>query len=163
MRALLRILGIGVLVIVVGTAVLAVVARFHDGPIALLAGGPFTSGEPVELTWHDATFLTDVEEIEWQLEEPPRSRITWVVVHDRVAYVPCGMPDFRLWKQWPHEAVEDGRAIVRHDGKLHRRQLVKVDDPALEAVLRTETGQKYDIDEYPGEIWFFRIDPRRGS
>ena len=141
---------------------LGVGARFHDGPIAIFAGGPFRSGEWVDLTWHDATFLADVEEIEWQLEDPARSRVTWVLVHDRVAYIPCGMPQLTLWKQWPHEAIQDGRAVVRFDGKLHRRQVAKVDDPALEAVLRTQVGEKYGVD-YPGEIWFFRLDPRQGS
>ncbi len=162
MKTLLRILGLGLLVVLIGTAGLAIAARFNDGPLAIFAGGPFSEGELVELTWHDATFLADVEELEWQLEEPPRSRITWVVVHDRMAYIPCGMPEFRLWKQWPHEAVQDGRAIFRIDGKLHRRHLVKVDDPALEAKLRTQTGEKYGVEDYPGELWFFRVDPRRG-
>jgi hypothetical protein len=160
MRSLLRILGIVVLAVIVAAAATSVVARFHDGPIAIFAGGPFSSGEWVDLTWYDASFLADVEEIEWQLMEPARSRVTWVLVDDRVAYIPCGMPEFRLWKQWPHEAVQDGRAVVRVNGQLHRRQLVKVDDPALEAILRTELGRKYGAD-YSGEVWFFRLDPRK--
>jgi hypothetical protein len=159
MRSVLRILGVLLLLAALGLAATAVAARFHDGPIAVFAGGPFRSGEWAELSWHDASFLADRDEIEWQLLEPARSRVTWVLVHERVAYVPCGMPDFRLWKQWPHEAVADGRAVVRIDGRLHRRRLVKVDDPALEAVLRTELGRKYGVD-YTGEVWFFRMDPR---
>lgn len=161
MKRLLRLLGILIVVVLVAAGVTSVAARFHDGPIVVFAGGPLQAGEWVDLSWHDATFLADVPEIEFQLVEPPRSRITWVVVHERTAYIPCGMPDFRLWKQWPHEAVADGRAVIRTGGKLHRRQVVKIDDPALEAVLRTTLGEKYDVDDYPGEVWFFRLDPRR--
>ena len=35
---------VGVLVVVI--AVTLIVARFSDGPLELIAGGPFTSGEP---------------------------------------------------------------------------------------------------------------------
>jgi len=163
MKALLRMLGILVLVVVAALGATAIAARFHDGPIAMFAGGPFESGEWADLSWHDASFLADTAEIEWQLVDPPRSRITWVVVHDGVAYIPCGMPEFRLWKRWPHEAMRDGRAIVRLEGRLHRRQLVRVDDPRLEAILRTEAARKYEVEDYPGEIWFFRLDPRSGA
>ena len=73
------------------------------------------------------------------------------------------MPNIRLWKQWPYEAMEDGRAVVRLDGELHRRHMVRLDDPALEAILRTKMGTKYGVEDYPGEVWFFRMDPHRGG
>jgi len=160
MKRLFRVLGILIALFLVAAGITSVAARFHDGPIFAFAGGPLEAGEWVDLSWHDATFLADVSEIEFQLVEPPRSRITWVVVHERAAYIPCGMPNSML-KQWPHEAVADGRAVIRTGGKLHRRQLVKIDDPALEAVLRTSLGEKYGVEDYSGEVWFFRLDPRR--
>ena len=113
----------------------------------------------------DWSFATDVQNIEFQLLEPPRSRTVWIVVEDGKAYIPCGIPNFRLWKQWPHEALEDGRALLRIDGKLYPRQLVKVKDMSLIASLGEKVGHKYGLSPGDGEpdpdaVWFFRLDPR---
>lgn len=43
----LRIRGVLRAVLLLAIASLAIGARFHDGPIAIFAGGPFTSGELV--------------------------------------------------------------------------------------------------------------------
>ena len=49
----------------------------------------------------------------------------------------------RIWKQWPIDAELDGRAILRIDGKLYERNLVRViNDPAVPGVL-AELGRKY--------------------
>ena len=59
---------------VLAVAGLLVGARFSDGPIAIVAGGPFTSGELVSGPEPDWSFVRDVREVEFQLLEPPRAR-----------------------------------------------------------------------------------------
>ena len=91
----------------------------------------------------------------------------WVVVEDGTAYIPCGIPNFRLWKQWPHEALEDGRALLRIDGKIYPRKLVKIDDTTLIVSLLEKVGGKYGLspgaeEPDPDGVWFFRLDPRLG-
>ena len=63
-------------------------ARFADGPLEIIAGGPFRSGQMVTEPPPDWSFLHDTEEIEFQLLDPPRSRTTWIVEHGGKAYVP---------------------------------------------------------------------------
>jgi hypothetical protein len=104
MKTLLRIVG-GVLLflfVVVGALLLG--ARFSDGPIAIIAGGPFTSGELASGPEPDWSFVHDVGEVEFQLLDPPRSRTTWILDHEGKAYIPCGEVTSwwgKLWKQWP--------------------------------------------------------------
>ncbi len=145
--------------------VLFVWGRFSDGPVGFFSGGPLVRGERITTAVPDWSFATDVQNIEFQLLEPPRSRTVWIVVEDGKAYIPCGIPNFRLWKQWPHEALEDGRALLRIDGKLYPRQLVKVEDMSLIASLGEKVGHKYGLSPGDGEpdpdaVWFFRLDPR---
>jgi len=143
-----------------------VYGRFSDGPVGFFSGGPFESGELVvgEVDWR---FATDVSTIELQLLEPPRSRTVWIVVEDGHAYIPCGLPNFTLWKQWPHEAVEDGQAMIRIDGKRYPVQLGKIEDKTLISSLLQRVGRKYDLS--PGEnpdpdaVWFFHITKREAS
>jgi hypothetical protein len=100
MRVLRWVLGVvlGVPLLLGLTA--AVVSRTADGPVAILAGGPFESGELVAAP-EDWSFATDVEEVELQLLEPPRSRITWIVVHEGRPYIPCGFLDVPYWNCIP--------------------------------------------------------------
>ena len=162
MRVFFRRLG-GLLA--VALLVLFVYGRFSDGPMGFFSGGPLVRGEKITTAVPDWSFAPDVQNIEFQLLEPPRSRTVWIVVEDGKAYIPCGIPNFRLWKQWPHEALEDGRALLRIDGKLYPRQLVKVKDMSLIASLGEKVGHKYGLSPGDGEpdpdaVWFFRLDPR---
>jgi hypothetical protein len=65
-------------------------------------------------------------------------------------------------KSWYRKAAEDGRAIVRVEGKRYPVTLVKVDDAATEAALREIAGAKYATGPRPpeGRVWFFRLAPR---
>lgn len=163
MKVVLRILGGLVGLLVVGAVGVFVAGRFSDGPIGFFSGGPFTSGERVAPV-DDWGFAADADTVELQLLEPARSRTVWIVVEDGVAYIPCGVPNFRLWKQWPHEAVADGRAEVRLAGKRYPVALVKTGDRALFDRLLAKVGDKYggvpegEIGE--DSVWFFRLDPR---
>ncbi len=158
----------------IGVAVLSVVAlvigaRFGDGPIAIIPGGPLEAGELVSGAEPDWTFARDIAEMEFQLVEPPRSRTMWLQVHDKKLYVVSGYMNStlgRLWKQWPAQALRDGRALIRIEGKRYERKLVRIldDRPLLEAIA-AEVNRKYGAQlradmAASGDAWFFAMQPR---
>ncbi|MGH7288224.1 MAG: hypothetical protein ACREI8_09440 [Myxococcota bacterium] len=170
MRFVLRlagaVLGLGVLALVG----LLVGARFADGPIGIVAGGAFRSGERVSGPEPDWSFVREVREVELQLLDPPRSRTTWILEHAGRAYIPCGYMDSswgRLWKQWPLEAERDGRAILRIGNALYERELVRITDESLRTPLLAELARKY-LGDRPvplsavtsGSLWLFELAPR---
>ena len=161
----------GKLVAAVVVIVLAffLVTRFTDGPIGAIAGGAFSTGEVVsnEPDWR---FVKDYDIVEFQLLDPARSRTTWIVEHDGRIFIPSGymLSTFgKIWKQWPLQAEKDGRAILRVDGKLYPRQLVRIkDDPTVPAVL-AELSRKYangaqiPVSEVSrGSLWIFELAQR---
>ena len=151
------------LALVLMAVCLVIGARFGDGPVGFFPGGALTSGPWVEEPVADWSFATGGDTLEFQLLEPERSRTVWFAVHEGALYVPCGIPEFRLWKQWPHEVAEDGRAVIRLDGKRYRVQAVRVTDEATHAAVGRLVAQKYmDSDEAPTPetVWIFRFDPR---
>lgn len=164
MAGLVRGIGIALLALIGLLVVVAVFARFADGPIAILPGGPFRSGELVDDSNVDWSFAQAVEEVELQLVEPPRSRTVWIVVHEGAPYVPCGFLDVPLWKQWPYEALEDGRVVLRIEGRRYERQATKVTDSDEYLAVRQLVGEKYGLGAGqrvdPDEVWVFRLDPR---
>jgi len=168
-KMLLKIIGglLGLIVLIVAGTLVA--ARFSDGPMEIVAGGPFTSGELVteEPDW---SFVKDYNTVEFQLLDPAASRTTWIAEHEGRIYIPSGYMTTwwgKIWKQWPLQAEKDGRAILRVDGKLYERQLVRVmDGPAIEPVM-AELGRKYGGgDPLPmeaftsGYLWIFELAPR---
>ena len=143
--------------------------RFSDGPIGVIAGGPFKSGEPATGPEPDWSFVRDISTIEFALVDPARSRTTWILEHGGRIYVPCGyMQSFlgRLWKQWPIEAERDGRAVVRIGGKLYERQLVRIKEGPVVEPLLEELGRKYmgsppSLAAVTSEsLWLFELAPR---
>ncbi len=144
-------------------------ARFADGPIAVIAGGPLESGELVTGPEPDWSFVRQVQEIELQLLSPARSRTTWVIEHEGRIFVPCGYLNSalgRIWKQWPIEARKDGRALVRIEGQRYERQLVLVTDSATFKSVAAKLGQKYGVDTSAAivggdALWIFELE-RRG-
>lgn len=169
MRLLLRILGGLILVLVVVVAGVMVGARFADGPVGIVAGGPFKTGAPYRGPEPDWSFVRDIETIELQSLEPARSRTTWVVYHDGRAYIPCGYMNSawgRIWKQWPIEAQRDGRAVLRIDGRLYDRTLVRTTDSEVVMPIVRELARKYfgqaaaDMASQPEGLWVFELAPR---
>ena len=170
MRTVVRILGIVLAVPLILIAGLAVVARFHDGPIAIFAGGPFESGELVTGSEPDWSFVHEIREVEFQLLDPPRSRTTWILDHAGKAYIPCGYMTTwwgRIWKRWPHEAAKDPRILLRIDGKLYERRLVRIEGGPMVETLLLELSRKYAGGrEIPmeavssGYLWLFELAPR---
>ena len=155
--------------VVLSLVALVIGARFGDGPIAILPGGPLESGEFVTGAEPDWTFARDTMEMEFQLVEPPLSRTVWLQVHDKKLYVVSGYmntPIGKIWKKWPAQALKDGRAVIRIDGKRYERKLVRIltDRPLLEAIA-AEVNRKYGAPltadmAKSGDAWFFALEPR---
>jgi len=169
MKLLLKILGsiLGLVVLVVAGTLIG--ARFADGPLEIIAGGPFKTGEKVtgEPDW---TFLKDYNTVEFQLLDPAASRTTWIAEHDGRIFIPSGYMTTwwgKIWKQWPIHAEKDGRAILRVDGKLYDRKLVRITKgPEIQPIL-AELGRKYGGGPpFPmeavtsGYLWIFELAPR---
>jgi len=170
MRSVLRVVGgLFALLLVVG-GLLLVGARFADGPIAIIAGGPFTSGELVSGPEPDWSFVREVREVEFQLLHPARSRTTWILDHEGKAYIPCGYMTTwwgKLWKRWPHEAEKDARILLRIGDALYERRLVRIEDGPSVAPLLAELSRKYaDGSGIPfeavtsGYLWLYELAPR---
>ena len=145
--------------------VVALGARACDGPLAMFPGGPLTGGELAAFP-EDWSFAADVREIELQLEDPPRSRTVWLVVHEGDLVVPCGFLNVPFFKQWPHQAARDGRAVVRVEGTRYRGTLTRITDPAVLVAVARASAAKYGFGEPsdeppdPDEVWFFRFSGR---
>ena len=163
----LRWLGMGLAAVAMGLVAVGAVARHSDGPIGPFPGGPLHRGAIVVDPDVDWSALTSTREIELQLVDPPLSRTTWLLVHEGQAYVPCGFPNLSLWKQWPHQVLRDGRAVVRIDGRRYERRAVRVTDPELHADLAAGLTEKYGTSPgftpTPESVWFFRLDPRTAA
>ncbi len=169
--------GLGVLILAFVLAVVGVfvAARFHDGPLggplAIVAAGPFETGE-----WQrgseepDWAFLRDYPTIEFQLLDPPRSRTTYVMENDGRIFIPSRYMNTirgKLWKHWPMEAEEDGRAILRVDGKLYERRLVRIQEREIVSSVLAERSRKYGNSPAAllelvesGDLWLFELQPR---
>lgn len=141
--------------------------RFHDGPLGIVPGGPFTSGEIAQAP-DDWTFLAERMEIEFQTMSPARSRLVWVVVVDRHLYIMSGYMTTgygKLWKQWPSYLEEDNRVTLRIDGKLYAQRLVRqMDHPRLSDIV-TAFADKYGFQagEAPEQVvlsgfsWLYEV------
>ena len=157
------------LLVIIGALVLG--ARFADGPIAIIAGGPFTSGELVSGPEPDWSFVRGVDEVEFQLLDPARSRTTWILYYEGKAYIPCGFMTTwwgKIWKQWPLEAEKDPRILLRIGDALYERQLVRIQEGPMVAPLLADLSSKYAGGmEIPteavtsGDLWLYELAPRR--
>ena len=159
-----------VVVVAIGVAALLIGARFSDGPLEIIAGGPFQSGDKHVGQEPDWQNLVDINTVEFQLLDPERSRTTWIAVHDERIFIPSGYMTTwwgKIWKQWPIEAEKDGRVILRAEGKLYDRKLVRIKSgPELTPIL-AELGRKYGggppmpmeaiTSDY---LWIFEVAPR---
>ncbi len=169
-RSVLRVVGGLLVLLLVIIGGLLVGARFSDGPIAILPGGPFTSGESVSGPEPDWSFVRDVREVEFQLLDPARSRTTWILYHEGKAYIPCGYMTTwwgKIWKQWPLEAEKDPRILLRIGDALYERRLVRIQEGPIVAPLLAELSRKYAGGrEIPmeavtsGYLWLYELAPR---
>jgi hypothetical protein len=156
----LKIVGGVLAVMVLGVVLLFLGARFKDGPIGLIPGGPLESGELVTGPVADWGFARDVETIELQLDQDDISRTTWILVDDEGAYVPCSL-GFPPGKDWYRRADRRGDAVVRIEGRRYPVLLERVKDDdhrsALLEIARAKYGGGPPSD---AEVWFFALRPR---
>ena len=143
--------------------------KSHDGPIEIFAGGPFESGEYVSGPEPDWNEIKDLETFQFQLIEPATSRTTWLAVHDNKLYTISAYmksPVGKIWKKWPHHAIKDGRSLLRFDGKIYERQLIRLSpDSELAPVILQEFDRKYHIGSNAdfiknGSTWIFELAPK---
>ena len=158
-----------VLAVAALVAFILIGARFADGPLEVIAGGPFTSGTLHQGPMPDWSFVKDLETIEMQSLNPARSRTTWVLYHEGRIFVPCGFMDSfwgRIWKRWPIEAQRDGRVITRVNDKLYEQNLVRIErgeilEPVLAELSRKYVGQPIPLAAVAsGALWIFELTPR---
>jgi len=142
-------------------AIVAVAARFHDGPLGPIPGGPFRG------TTLDAALLDPVEAgrentIEIEVGQPdPLTRTTWVLAQDGALFIPAGGAPY---KRWPKQAETDGRMRVRVGGRVFPVSATRVTDPSTLHTLRKAVAEKYDVKAEEGgamaeSSWFFRLGP----
>jgi hypothetical protein len=159
--------------ILIGTVVFTIVLffvymRFHDGPMEIIAGGAFQTGELVQGPEPDWSFIKDRPTIEFQLFDPETSRTLWVAVDDNKLYLISGYMKTgfgKIWKQWPHYAERDNRALLRVDGKIYERKLVRLSGNDFSDRIAGEFNRKYNAGLTKKEIdsnsaWFYELAPK---
>jgi hypothetical protein len=105
-------------------AVGALLLSRADGPVFVLAGGPFRSGERVALATLDWEKLDALTELEMEIVGAASSRILWFSVHEGKAYVACDLDCVggRL-SRWPQQIEQDDRVVIRIDGRRAEARL----------------------------------------
>ena len=175
LRGLAKLIGGLLFVLILALGALIVGARWHDGPVGLIAGGPLAAGDLAIGAEPDWKFTHDIPTVELQLLNPARSRTTWILEIDGHIYIASGYMNSmvgKLWKHWPYEAEKDGRAMLRIDGKRYERSLVRInsapENAALIEKLLQEANRKYHVRATPanvadGGMWLFELTPRVGT
>jgi hypothetical protein len=143
--------------------------RFNDGPNRVFSGGPLLDGELYIGAEPDWQFTKDVPTIELQLLDPPLSRRIWTVEHNGKLFVWSGyMGSFvgQLWKRWPGQAEEDGRAIIRINDTRYKRHLERITTGAELDGIAAAVTQKYPSQMSratieSGDVWLFEAGPWR--
>ena len=156
--------GLVYLVIVVALLIggVFVAARFHDGPLGPIPGGPLMAGELIAQPPADWTEIAAAPEIELQLVAQNKSRTTWIFPMDGAAYVPASLEQ-PPGKTWHRMADQNGEALLRINGNRYAVTLKRVQDEAQIAKLREAIVKKYPQAARMGGgggVWFFKVEPR---
>ncbi len=142
--------------------------RSADGPNRVFSGGELIAGDLHTGPEPDWSFVNRVPTIEMQLLDPPQSRRIWTVEHENNLYVWSGYMGStvgRLWKRWPGQAEQDGRAVLRINGIRYERQLVRIKSGAILDGISAAITNKYPSQTTraaveAGEVWVFQAAPR---
>ena len=167
MKKFLKWLGISLATLLVAIVLFLFGMRFHDGPLEIISGGPFKTGEAATAPG-DWSYLADRPTIQFQTLDPARSRTVWLGVYQGRLFVVSGYMTTgygKIWKQWPHYIVEnDDRIILRIDGNLYQQRLQRITGGPIAAAVMEVFGQKYNLgagaDDIPvtsGDVWMFEV------
>jgi hypothetical protein len=153
----LRWIGLGLGVLLMGLAVLFGVARFLDGPLGPIPGGPLHGETSTEdpMNWAFAGGEATLE-----LQVGDRTRTVWFVTYQSVLYVAAAEGER---KQWPAEVMKDPRVRLRVAGRNYDRKLVRIDDEAMRQAVGKTFETRYQTTLSPeakARVWVFRVDPR---
>ncbi|MBD3647107.1 MAG: hypothetical protein HUJ31_06540 [Pseudomonadales bacterium] len=167
MKKFLKWIAIVIAVIVVAIVLFFVGMRFHDGPLEIVSGGPFKSGELVSspAQW---SFLEGRPTIQFQTLSPETSRTVWLVVHQGRLFIISGYmtTNFgKLWKQWPHYIEDDDRVILRVDDKLYEQRLERIRTGEIIEPVMEKFGDKYGFEGRAeavteGYSWLYEVKSR---
>ena len=142
--------------------------KSHDGPLEIIAGGPFTTGELVRGAEPDWSFLKDRATVEIQLFDPDSSRTLWLVVIDNKLYMASlymktGIG--KIWKKWPIYAENNNLALLRVDRKIYERKLMRLTKDELPEGITEEFDRKYKSKVtakavVKNRVWGYELAPR---
>jgi len=154
-RMLLAIAGGAALALVV----VALAARFADGPLGPFRGGAL-SGTVDPDPSPDWTSVGATVELEIRPDDP-WSLQTYALPDGGELYVPSFYAERR---RWVPVALADPRVRVRVGDRLYERRLVRVDDPVTRARLVALMAARHgwDPDGVAGRdsTWYFQLAPR---
>lgn len=132
-------------------------AKFHDGPLGMIPGGPLESGDIVPHLIVGWDHMASAETIELQLDGEDTSRTTWFIVYKTYGYIPASH-GFPPGKTWHLRADENGSAIIRIDGKRYEVELQRTSDEGILRELRRHVKKKYGSPPpSDSETWFFKV------
>ena len=146
LRNLIIILFCLLLIPIAAVATAGAKQRFEDGPNRVFSGGPLVAGDLHTGPEPDWSFVNTVPTIEMQLLNPAQSRRIWTVEYDNNLYVWSGYMGStvgRLWKRWPVQAEQDGRAVIRINGIRYERQLERIESGAILDPVSAAITNKY--------------------
>lgn len=160
MRVAIRAFAIALGFAAAGLATVAITARFRDGPFGPFPGGPLMSGPLIRGPIPDPETISQVGEVELQLDESRSSRLTWIVAHEGALFIPCGYIRVPLLKRWPQRALVDGRSTLRILGRRYPGRLVRVTETGLYEATSAKVFAKYggDLSANPDDLWIFRFE-----
>ncbi len=154
------------LVLCIGAVLLY--AKFHDGPLGLIAGGSFSSGQPYIGPEPDWSFVKDTDIVEFELTGDGSSRTTWIMTHNNRIFIPSGYMDTgfgKLWKHWPHKVADAPEALLRVNGNIYPRKLQRLTEGTVLTPVLAELSRKYVNEPIPvaavtsGSLWIFELLP----
>jgi hypothetical protein len=101
--------------------------------------------------------------------EPATSRVIWLAVVGNRLFVISGYMKTgygKIWKQWPRYVEQDNRALLRVDGKIYKRSLIRLTGEQFSEKIASEFSRKYGAelkreDISSGSAWLFEMAPRQ--
>lgn len=162
MKLLKLVLGLAI-ILILGGGLILFGARFADGPLEMIPGGPLVAGD-LRPTPDDWTFAANIEEIEF--ESGGRSRTSWIVVDGVDAFIPASAL-FPPMKRWHKEALTDPAAVVRIEGIRYPVSLERLPPESSKfAEVLENLAEKYP--PLPGSegvdlaeaVWLFQLHAR---